>query len=555
MDVTKIPMTDVLDRLGIQYYNKTWNEYWVIENWVKTDGRTFQTRDNLMCNNTPWKDYRPNWNNINVVMRAKSLDKEDAKEWLREEFWYSSSTKKSSTQQPSVSAWNWYKAMTAEGRKYLASRWVDYSKVKDIVKWNSGGIAMRVHKRDKECWIVTRNTDNTSKQRFWCEKWTDGKGVYVHWLELERDTIYVTEWFFDFLTLRQFTPNVIWLRSAKDGYNEVKRYAKTHKLILIPHKDDAGNNMVNELKEFGVKMFDVWIDSRISDLNDFFGYCKPYEKKDEIVDIINDGAVDVVYTDGKITWKAYDYPDWPFERDFWCLKSWELVLIAAASNNGKTSFVLNLLKKNYNQWKKVGMINMEFDLEDWFRTEFFRARWVRDADIKKQDTDKCPIDAKTKKELNEYIAKRKSEVDIIDMDQSTPLDNIMNQLRTMKKMWYTLVAVDSLSSIWKCSDSLDAQNDAMKEMLNFCKSTWMVVILIHHFNKWWKQYSWSTKIKDLSNVMIQIFAAESIKGSRYRVFTLEKDKPHQDVPKCHTYYNRWNYVEVPEEDRDAEYID
>ena len=56
------------------------------------------------------------------------------------------------------------------------------------------------------------------------EKGTNSKGVFITDIDKSVRKVYVVEGMFDFLSLAQYFPNVIGLKSAKDGTDVVKAF-------------------------------------------------------------------------------------------------------------------------------------------------------------------------------------------------------------------------------------------------------------------------------------------------------------------------------------------
>lgn len=243
----------------------------------------------------------------------------------------------------------------------------------------------------------------------------------------------------------------------------------------------------------------------------------------------------------------YVYQDDLFSQSWWTIRSEELCMVAAATNKWKTTFVLQILKANASIGKKVCILNMEFDLDWTFRTEFFRARWYKNSEIKKLGTDLSPLDEQTQQSLEAYITKRRSEVKIYDLQQNTTLDEMMKRITKLASEGYSMIAIDAFSWIAGCAGNLDAQIEAMQAFRDFCNQTGVVIILVHHFNKWGKEYAGSGKIKDLCNVAIEITSAEDMYWWRYRTFKLSKDKPHSEEIAINATYKDGKYEEVPKE--------
>lgn len=241
----------------------------------------------------------------------------------------------------------------------------------------------------------------------------------------------------------------------------------------------------------------------------------------------------------------YYYPHWPFTDIFWWVKSEELVLVSAWPNHWKTTFVINMLKRNQSIWKKVAIINMEFELNQTFHNEFFKARWYKHSELKLLWTDLHPLDPKVKNELDAYISKRRKEIAIFDMWQGTLKEDIIKKCEELARQWYSMVAIDSLWSIGRCAEDSKYLIDTLKDFRNWCTASWQVVVMIHHFNKARTDYSGSWKARDLCNVTLEIIPATDTSMEYYRVFRLSKDKPHEITLYAHCYYQWWKYVEVP----------
>ena len=555
-NVKEIPMTSVLDRLGMQYKHLTWPEYVVIEGWKIADGWTFNTDENLMFNHTPWKDYRPKGSNIDLVMWREKIDTDEAIERLMDKFDLKKdkvfkkkelATIKPTTASPMKALREKAPSVPSEWVEYLATRWIEYNKVKNIVKrsaknkalalalykWPIKWIQMRLLTPAKIVW-----EESKWDQRFLCVKWTDWDAVYLHDLDTTQDHIYVVEWFMDFLTLRQYTGNVIGLRSAKNWIDEVNRYWKTHEIVIVADNDDAGNEVVENIqarKKSVVKFMDwMW-----GDLNEAYLNLKEVWEQDKIVSYLQEWKQEIIQEPSdreRLMSIGYQYPDWPFEYEFGCLKWGELVMVAAPTNVWKTTFIVMLIKKNTDHWKNIWMINMEFDLDDWFRYDYLRTKWYKDNQIKMMLTDLWDITEEMKAEMEEYVIKRRSEIDITQVEQGTSVQEVFETIERLRQEGKTAVVIDSFAWIWNCSKDIKEQDHVIKQLRNYVTETWMLVILVHHFNKWGKEYAWSATIKYLCNVVIGIRPACTHIWVPYRLFTLEKDKSHSEVIEAHTMY-------------------
>lgn len=299
----------------------------------------------------------------------------------------------------------------------------------------------------------------------------------------------------------------------------------------IGSNDEWGPSRVNWVIWYGnidYKGLSKWIEDNCSDL-----------LPAKLNGIVRPPSLKKIYTS-----LGYKYPKGPFNDKRWGFKSGELIMISSGSNQGKTTYVLEILKANQKLGKKVGIINMEFDLIDTFHNEFFRAKGYDNNQLKLIGTDLMPISEETQKRLNKYIEKRKEEVPIVDLSQNSSFDMIVDKVKQMWNEGYSLIAVDSLSSIGDTASELRSQIEIIQKLRDFCTETGMVIILIHHFNKWGKEYSGSAKLRDLCNITIEIRPATDKNGEKYRIFELSKDKAHIEVIQCHCYLDWWEYLEV-----------
>mgnify|MGYP003421914881 FL=1 len=149
-----------------------------------------------------------------------------------------------------------------------------------------------------------------------------------------------------------------------------------------------------------------------------------------------------------------------------------------------------------------------------------------------------------KAELDNYIAKCRNKMEILDCSQWTKLEDIITKINEYTERWYSLFAIDTFSSIEK-ADDYDKQNLIIRTLHDLCKITWICLIAVHHFNKWAKQVSWSQKLSDLSSVVITLFPEEV--GSKTAVrYTLAKDKAFFGTREKVLLMQGWEYTEISE---------
>jgi DNA primase len=59
----------------------------------------------------------------------------------------------------------------------------------------------------------------------------------------------------DFLSLRQYDSNVVGLKSAESGIEEIIRLSKDYKIIFCFDNDEAGKKTIEKLKGIKVSLF------------------------------------------------------------------------------------------------------------------------------------------------------------------------------------------------------------------------------------------------------------------------------------------------------------
>lgn len=235
--------------------------------------------------------------------------------------------------------------------------------------------------------------------------------------------------------------------------------------------------------------------------------------------------------------KWFVYPSKAFD-EFECFMSWELVTIVAETNSGKTTFAMDLIKRNSDLWRKCFYINLEFDIKNVWKDKWL---WYN-GKSKSSLTDLDPLTDEQQDEMDEYIAKNLKLFDSYSNVRGLSLQELEILIEEKAALWYELFVVDTFSRIHGNLDSQSArtsQNRCMEELQEMVQRLWIAIVMLHHTNRQWT-FEGSQKIMDLSNVFILIQKELDCDDKPYRKYTLSKDKFVHNKEVC-AYYNQWEY--------------
>lgn len=254
------------------------------------------------------------------------------------------------------------------------------------------------------------------------------------------------------------------------------------------------------------------------------------EKKEETKSV--DSILSAIDTDINTELHTYYYPK-GFEK-FNSFLSGELVTIVAPSNSWKTTFAMDIIKRNTAEGRKCFYINWEFRIETvWVN------RWLRrNGKTKEALWDKNPLTPEERKDMEKYVADSLGQFWYDCSPMGYKLEDLVELITEKTKEWYELFVIDSLSKIqWNLTNEARShQNQTMETFLALVQKLNIAVILLHHTNKFGK-FEGSQKIFDFSNVFITMAKQEDdFVKIPSRIFRLEKDKYVSDV-ELDMYYD------------------
>ncbi len=289
-EIKNITLTDLLDKLGI-FYEVVWNNIELYEGDKHTDWWRWDIGWGFIKDFT-WK--RAQGDRITFVMGYLGMEKGDAVRWFKDEFQLHDEWEKVNVRQEMLAIgratmakeetalaviepnhvdvkakWETMGELSQIQIDYLSSRSVDYSKVKRYIRNNVGYVCCPVSAIQ---WasidMISLQSRDIHTKKFVIEKWTPSKWCFISAIDKSKKYIYVVEGMFDFLTLAQYTDNVIGMKSASDWADVVKEFAKKWYLpILIPDNDEAGKTMLTLMANVPHSVFDL-AEYNVKDINE-----------------------------------------------------------------------------------------------------------------------------------------------------------------------------------------------------------------------------------------------------------------------------------------------
>lgn len=400
-DINRIELSDILSRLWIQFV-KNGNHIELYEDWKYTDGWRWDE--------TKWfiKDFagkRAEWDKITFIMNHLWMAKWEVVNWYVEKFWLvDPKGEYKALQQTSISdkelinilsqqwqkhveaveekmslirvyeKWDSFGPITDTQKEYLSSRMIDPEKVWKYCRNNNWFITVAIYNESWKIISFQWRSASHEEKSYRIEKGTNSKWCFISDIDRDMRRVYIVEWMSDFLTLSQFTKNVIWMKSALDWANVVREFAnRWYELIFIPDNDEAGQNMMKQFSDIKHSVMSLEPFS-VKDFNELI--CATHWEQEEVLENIEEFRT-----------KEPSNIDLAFEKFFWIQKifsarSWMLgyptpfkvldkviqwiiegkvYTIWAYANTGKSQFSYEFVQDMLKKWKKIGYFSLEVD--------------------------------------------------------------------------------------------------------------------------------------------------------------------------------------------------
>ena len=363
-EIKRLPIKRVLDCLWVEYFAKWWSEYGIYDKGQKTSWRSFNEEKNLIWDFSHGD--RAHGDVFGFVKAHEKLNDQETFKRFEEKFGISTEEQKSL-----MSIWRSLPKMSEEQKAYLSKRNINPELVTEIVRDYNGGIWCLVYENEIAKGMNARTLSSEHTKRFIALSWFPTKWIYQHKIDKEKKYIIVVEWLIDFLTLRQYDTNVIWLKSAESGIEEVIQLAKKHEIIFIWDNDEAWKKTREKLNGIKYKFFDVSEFGNYKDINEMECDTKAW---DVLIDFIKEKSVWVLpitsafeklkaittrlKTHGKL------WEDWPIKEVYdavsWVIP-WLVYTIGAYSNTWKSKFAYFHIWYFLSIGKKVCLMSLEVD--------------------------------------------------------------------------------------------------------------------------------------------------------------------------------------------------
>ena len=235
----------------------------------------------------------------------------------------------------------------------------------------------------------------------------------------------------------------------------------------------------------------------------------------------------------------YVYPADIF-KPFECFMEWELITIIAESNSWKTTFAMDIIRKNAELGRKGFYINLEFPIRQVRENRWLYNHWKTKINL----TDLEPLTPEQEQDKENNINENLKKFDYYNNPKWMKLEDLVNVISQKALEWYELFVVDTFSKIeWNLTENPRAnQNKCMETFQELAQRLWVAIILLHHTNRAWT-FEWSQKIMDLSNVFIIMTKQDADWAiPEYRTFTLSKDK-YITKTEIDVRYDNWVYYD------------
>ena len=354
-----------------------------------------------------------------------------------------------------------------------------------IVKNYRNGIWCLVYKLWSPKWLRAR-TLNKEWMRFFSASGYEWDWIYMHELDETKDYIIVVEWLIDFLTLRQYDTNVIWLVTALVWYDDIKELSNKYKIIICPDNDESWYQWLEQLKWYDYSLFNVWAYWDYKDIWDFY----QEHKSVDIIDVIKENAKEILPINTTFDWLDMMLKtiserwqlgiDWPlddiYKKCSWVI-AWKVYTIWAYSNIWKSKIAYYHAQYFLKQWLKVLFVNLEVSAEFCLAeivNSYYNSKWEEEWKWFNKDRSKfrnliIRDDLFELESILRTIESSKCDICIIDFVQNIQVkwskwyeknaEIAIWLQRTAIKTWTTIynlsqVANQTAKDIWNWSDTI-----------------------------------------------------------------------------------------------------
>jgi len=541
--INQIPFEQVFIKLWIKTYPKWFWTKWIFDNGKKTDWWVYNEKENMV---NDFSGKRAKWDVIKFIQEYLKTDFQWAIRYCEQNFNINNIQKMETvTRKP----FKKIEELNESGNisRYLKLRWINYQKLIMIVKPSKKKTYGKDVSYDWEC--IACEMKNIKGDIMWVQyrsiqwkafhtDWSDGL-FYSFTSNIKKDKLFIVEWLTDYLSLRQYTPQVIWFKSCKTAIDEdFKKFAeKFDKIYLLFDNDDAGKEAKDRFKEkiTWTKILEIIWDTKI-DVNDLamqlwedlIDWIENYSETTQTPAFSNINCEERserwikewenTNPDTAISWWWEE-----FDKKLGYLQWWQLILIWWSTWTWKSTLVNQICTNVSLQGFNVARYSLEDRIEDRVKEEYYYLIWrIRKQNWLSQypwsEFERNNIKSNTLKQEMEQAKEiyMKQSKNIIDLD-SKKLVNIMDLEMLMEKevkKWCKLFCIDHLH--YFDMDSNEKRHDliiqgVMHKINEIARKNNIVIILIAHYKKIGKSKPTNDDFKDwvsisqVANKIIHIY--------------------------------------------------
>lgn len=460
--LNNIEVEEILKALQIKFKEHNWT-FFLYEGFSLTGG--WKASRSWKFNDFSEKG-RAKGDRLQFIQEYLSCSKHEALVWAEETFNIENTFKGNwKLSNPIKDKWDRFGELSEQHISFLEGREIDYEKLRWIVRqyWNNLALPIKTPNWNIKS-IQSRSIGNTGS-RYYVEANTDSDWIFISDINPDKRALVVVEGFTDFLSLRQYTTNVVWLLNAKNEWQlqMIKELSLSYDIYFIPDNDEAWKVTIEKFNKLWIKhnlfkLEDYWV----KDVNDLL---TQYKVGEGILREIRENSEKPLTNLQSALLKAKDYAklyeenDWQlgFPSGYSKLDKYtggiikgKVYMIMAYSNVGKTRFAYSFLKNLIKEKKKVHFYSLEVDTWMLFLEMIWAVKWITKNEVLSK-LDNISLewieeyveiydDIRSLKQIETHIRNDKPEVAIIDFIQ-----NIEQPWREYDKMTEIALRIQKLA--------------------------------------------------------------------------------------------------------------
>lgn len=462
--IQKINSIDFITFLSSLWYNEgvdfvlKWDLICMKEDWKKTDWWNWSVSKWFLKCHSWLKWNRIEWDRISLVEKKFSVSKKGAIDWICTTF----NLKETKWKQLKSwhSFWDNLPNLSWEQDKYLKSRWIfkSWDYVKDL--WWRIWLPIKT-----EWWniVAVQGRDILwENPRYKIQSFSEwAKGIFFDKINPDKEFLFIVEWMADFLTIRQFTTNVVGIVSSTNWVNFLPQIIWNHTPIFISDLDEAWEKVKKEIQENipQISLFDLSTFGfpDCNDVNDVWNKVKNELSWVEFLNFITQNSekklsnIELAINRAKENNTLWHWNIWDriFDEATWWITPSTLMVINWFTWQWKTTtldWIIKKLTEKHN--KKIWYCSLDDDIgrvlamflwrkfkEDWRDVIYPNiAEYVKRYWIKKFDNLLFYDTIDTVEWFEKLIKDEELDVLVIDFIQDIPLKDWINKTEQMKEI-------------------------------------------------------------------------------------------------------------------------